>query len=160
MIPESLARRLALRAPLVVEVPLGLAVVEPEARRVAAIAGRRVAMANQRDVAAAGQRGPRLPLVCGRRLPGGQKHGESGERESIEPARHQRHRADYGLERGRTAREAMKTLAGVSGRAVTERSAGEKASHTAFAMAPPRTGLPHSPRPRRPSGLVGARTSW
>src|SRR5882724_8302371 len=161
VLPESLAQRLALRAPLVVEVPLRLAVVEPEARWIAAVPGRRVAVANQRDVTAAGPRGPRLLLVRGDCRSDGQQHGDNGKREPTEPARHQHHQAiNYELERGRSAREAIKTLAGVSGSAVIERSAGERASHTAFAMAPPRPGLPHSPRPRRPSGLVVARTSW
>jgi hypothetical protein len=49
---EGLAQRLALCAALVVEVPLRLAVVEPEAGRVSTKAGRGVAMPNQRHAAA------------------------------------------------------------------------------------------------------------
>src|SRR5262249_40696184 len=52
------------------------------------------------------------------------------------------------------------TRAAVSGSAVIEASSGDSASHTALAAAAPRPGLPHSPRPRKPSGLVVARTSW
>src|SRR4029453_4733839 len=55
---ESLTQCLALGAPLVVEVPLRLAVVEPEARRIAAVAGRRVPVANERDMAAPRPRPP------------------------------------------------------------------------------------------------------
>src|SRR5262249_20519102 len=45
--PEGVAQRLALGAPLVVEVPLRLAVVDPEARRITTVAGRRIPVANQ-----------------------------------------------------------------------------------------------------------------
>ena len=54
---------------------------------------------------------------------------------------------------------AARTRAGVSGKAVSASGPGASASHTALAMAAPRPGLPHSPRPRRPSGLVFARIS-
>src|SRR5881397_513575 len=80
---------------------------------------------------------------------------------SVERDRHHCMRSYPGvLERTRGERAARKTRAGVSGRAVIERSAGARASHTALAMAAPSPGLPHSPRPRRPSGFVVARTSW
>src|SRR5439155_25808328 len=54
----------------------------------------------------------------------------------------------------------MNTRAGVRGSVVIDGSCGASASHTALAVAAPSPGLPHSPRPRRPSGLVVARTSW
>src|SRR4029453_13137293 len=77
----------------VVEVPLRLAVVEPEARRITTVAGRRIPVANQRDMAAAGQRRPRLLLGGGECRPGGGKKGESDEREPTEPALQRRHRS-------------------------------------------------------------------
>src|SRR5439155_11219816 len=54
---------------------------------------------------------------------------------------------------------APNTRAGVNGSAVIARSPAASASHTALAMAPPRPGLPTSPRPRRLSGFVLARIS-
>jgi hypothetical protein len=95
---EGLAERLALGAPLVVEVPLRLAVVEPEARRIAAVAGRRIAVTDQRDVAAAGQRGPGRLLVREGRA-GSQKQDESAEREATDPARHRSTRSGAGPSR-------------------------------------------------------------
>ena len=61
---------------------------------------------------------------------------------------------------GRAAASAANTLAGVTGSVLIETPDPARASHTALAMAAPSPGLPHSPRPRRPSGLVVARTSW
>ena len=52
MAAEGLAQRRTLRASLVVEVSLRLAVFELEAGRVPTEAGRSVAMANQRNMAA------------------------------------------------------------------------------------------------------------
>jgi hypothetical protein len=49
-----------LLAPCVIQVPLRLAVVEPEAGRVATVPGWRIAVPDQRDVAAFGQRRPRF----------------------------------------------------------------------------------------------------
>src|SRR6185503_10855800 len=47
----------------------------------------------------------------------------------------------------------------VAGSAVTGEPS-TRASAIALAMAAPRPGLPHSPRPRRPSGFVFALISW
>src|SRR5439155_15602166 len=55
---------------------------------------------------------------------------------------------------------ASHTRRGVTGSAVMPTPRSRKASHTAFAIAPLSPGLPHSPRPRRPSGFVVAVTSW
>src|SRR5439155_7245212 len=57
-------------------------------------------------------------------------------------------------------RPSPNTPSGLSGNSVNDAARTPSASQTALAMAPPSPGLPHSPSPRRPSGLVVARTSW
>jgi hypothetical protein len=63
--PEGLAKRSGLLAPQFIQVPLGRAVVDPEAGRVTAVAGRRVAMPNQRHVPTRDERSPAIPGVTG-----------------------------------------------------------------------------------------------
>src|SRR5439155_19359306 len=55
---------------------------------------------------------------------------------------------------------ASHTRRGGSGSAVTPTPRARKAGHTALGIAPLSPGLPHSPRPRSPSGFVVAVTSW
>jgi hypothetical protein len=78
MLPKRLAERPGLLAPHVIQVPLRLAVVEPEARRVAAVAGRCIPMPNQCYVTAFGQRRPRfVGAVTGQTRRSHQQDGEN-----------------------------------------------------------------------------------
>src|SRR5262249_52855199 len=63
MLSEGLADRPGLRAPTLVHVALGRAVVDLEPGRIA-VAGRRTAVADQRNVTAVDERGPGIPLIC------------------------------------------------------------------------------------------------
>ena len=65
MLAKCLSERPGLLAPDVIHVPLRLAVVEPEAGRVAPVAGRRVAMPNHGNVTALDERSPRVIGIAG-----------------------------------------------------------------------------------------------
>jgi hypothetical protein len=78
VLAKGLSERPGLPAPHVIQVPLRLAVVEPEAGRVAVIAGRRVAVANHRDVAACDQRRLRFVGICGGEI--GRDHQQPGKK--------------------------------------------------------------------------------
>jgi len=87
VVAERLTKRSRLRAPFVVQVPLRGAIVQPESRRVATIAGRRVGVTDQRDVAAVGERDPRfLRIIRGRCRHDDQPNGYYDEGEPLELA--------------------------------------------------------------------------
>jgi hypothetical protein len=82
VLAEGLPKRPGLRAPTLVHVALGRAVVDLEPGRVAAAAGRCAAMADQRNVTAVHERGPGIPLIGDRpRRPDDQRQGKRGERQ-------------------------------------------------------------------------------
>src|SRR5262249_8542058 len=90
VLAKCLAESLALLASQVIQVPLGRAVVDPHARRVAPVTRRRVAVANDRDMAAGRQRGPGfLGILCGK-LGRDYEHGGKSTDQWAQLARHVR----------------------------------------------------------------------
>src|SRR5262245_61144094 len=76
VIAKGHAERPGFLAPLFVQVPLRRAVIDPESRRITAVAGRRVGMANQGDVAALDEGRPAGFGVAGGRARGATKRND------------------------------------------------------------------------------------